>query len=207
MNAQSVIIDYSKKTDTDLDNLADAVYKALNPNPNFTWETDAMTQFKANCDDYKVKIAAAINGGTAAVTAKNVAKEVLVDNLREIAKEVNRQAKGDLLKLVSSGLTLTKIKGKVGPLPKPTGLKVQTGKNSGDLLCIVDANNDAIMYNFYIAQVPAPASIDEWRLVPSTTRKKNIPGLKPGVQYALKCAFQGTSTELVYSDPVLIYAQ
>jgi hypothetical protein len=138
---------------------------------------------------------------------KNEARVALLENLRTIGMEINLQANNDLLKLQSSGFHLAKERSKVGILPKPTGFTVKSGDNSGDLLCNVDANPNASMYNFYSAPVPAPANINDWRLTPSTNRKKNIPGFIPGKQYELKCAYQGSEDTLIYSDSVFIFAQ
>lgn len=139
------------------------------------------------------------------VTAKNVAKQALVDQMRVIALEINRQAAGDIIKLTSSGFTLAKEPTPKGVLPKPTGFKVERGDNSGDILFLVDANSDADRYNFYSAAVPAPENINEWRLVSSSTRKKNVSGFTPGKQYAFKCAYQATEDTLVYSDTILMF--
>jgi hypothetical protein len=207
MSSKSVIIDYSRKADAELDDFAELVYKALNPNLNFTWGTEVMPQFKTNCDNYRARLIAAASGSTADITAKNVAKAVLVENLHDIAVEVNRQADGDIIKLLSSALTLTKEREKVGTLPKPSRLKVTTGPNPGEATCTVPSNRKASMYNFYIAATPAPESIDMWRLVTSSRCTKKISGLKAGVQYTVRAAYQGASEEIIYSDPVFFYAQ
>jgi hypothetical protein len=202
-----VIIDYSRDTDLELDVFAQNVYTALNPNPNFTWGETVMRNFQSNITAYRTALEKAQNGTPAETARKNAARKVLVVDLKNIALEVNIQANGDLLKLQSSGLRLAKTRSKVGILPKPTGFTVRSGGNSGDLLCIVDTHPNALSYNFYSAPAPSPASINDWRLTPSTTHKKNIAGFTPGKQYELKCAYQGSEETLVYSDPVLIYAQ
>lgn len=203
----SVLIDYSKLPDEELDNFSDVVYKALNPNANFTWAANVMTTFQTNITTYRAKLHAAMNGSSTDVAAKNAGRKILITSLRDIAMEVNRQSAGDLVKLRSSGLTLAKERGKVGVLPKPESFKVSTGINSGELLFKVNANESAIMYNFYAAPVPAPDDINKWRLIPSTTHKKNVAGFTPGVQYAVKCAYQGTDPHLNFSETFLIYAQ
>src|SRR5665647_540940 len=192
MEKLSVIIDYSKESDSSIDNFADLVYKSLNPNLNFTWKADVMTTFKSDTETYRTKLQLAKSGNSADIAAKNAARKELLNDIHDIAMEVNLQADGDEVKLKSSGLVMAKVKAKKGPLEKPRNLKVKTGANSGDFLCSVEANADATMYNFYTAPEPAPAAIEEWRLTPSTTHSKNITGFKPGTQYAVKCAYQGT---------------
>lgn len=207
MSKNHVITDNSKEVDNDLGNFAQNVYNSLNPNANFTWDASVMPQFQTGITTFRSAQEKVINGTPTDTTAKNVARAELLEKLRIIAIEVNLQANNDLQKLQSSGFHIAKGKNKVGILPKPTGFTVKTGDNSGDLLCNVDANTIANMYNFYSAPVPAPANINDWRLTPSTNRKKNIPGFIPGKQYELKCAYQGSEDTLIYSDSVFIFAQ
>jgi len=207
MSKPSVITDYSKVTDSELDSFAEAVYAALNPNPSFTWEGTIMQDFSAATEVYRLRLNRSLNGSASDTTAKNVSRAVLLDMLRTMALEVNLQANEDIVKLQSSGFMLSKTRSRVGVLPKPTNFKVKSGDNSGDLLCTVDANTNASVYNFYSAPAPAPASMADWRLTISTTRKKNISGFAPGKQYELKCAYKGSEDALVFSDSILIYAQ
>jgi hypothetical protein len=207
MSKPSVLIDYSRDTDLELNVFAQNVYTALNPNPNFTWDESVMPKFQTDITAYRTALEKAQNGSPADTAAKNAARTTLLEELKKIATEVNLQANYDVLKLQSSGLLLKKRKSKVGILPKPTGFVVRSGDNSGDLFCSVDSHPNALVYNFYFAPAPAPVAIGDWRLIPSSVHKKNISGFTPGKQYEFKCAYQGSEETLVYSDPVLIYAQ
>ncbi len=207
MSKPSVITDYSKEPEKDLDNLANGVYKALLNNPNFTWGDQTLAVFLAKAQKYQNSLEIAQKGTTHDTNVKNADKAVLLDALKTLATEVNRQAQGDLIKLGTSGFKMAKERATVGLLPKPTGFKVSSGRNSGDILCEVDALKSATVYVFFSAPVPAPDNMAEWRVTPSTTRKKNISGFIPGKQYVFKCAYQGSETELVYSDPITLYAQ
>lgn len=206
MTRHEVCTDYSKLSDSELPIRARSVYSSLTGNPNFTFEAEVIPNLKVINTDYETKLTKAQNGTSADIIAKNASRRVLSDALREIALEVNRQAKGDLSKLQTTGFTIAKDNKKVGTLPKPEGLKVTGGENIGDVLVSVDANSNANVYNFYSAPVPAPANMTEWRLTPSTTRKKNISGFTPGKEYEFRCAYQGADETLVYSDSVRIFA-
>lgn len=207
MNKQSVIIDYSKLPDSELDNFAQGVHNSLSGNANFTWAATVLPALLTNIVSYRTKLEIAANGTAKDVTSKNVAKISLLDFLRTTATDVNRQANGDLLKLQSSGFKITKTPAKKGIMPKPTGFKVKTGDNSGEILFQMDAYTEADMYYFYSAAVPAPVDMTDWRLTPSTTRKKNISGYTPDKQYELRCAYKGTEDAMVYSDALLLFAQ
>jgi len=207
MKKPSVIIDYTKLPENEIDNFSQIVYNSLNPNLAFTWEATVMPTFLASILSYRKSLETAQTGNSKDVVAKNIAKDIVTDKLRILGKEVNRQANFDLLKLRSSGLELAKEPTKKGILAKPTGFQVKSGDNSGDLLFSVDANSDADIYNFYSAPVPATVNLIDWRLTPVTTRKKNISGYTPGKQYELKCAYKGTADALIYSDSIFIFAQ
>jgi len=203
----TVITGYSKETDLGLELLAQNVYNALNPNPDFIWDETIMPQFRADIEAYSIMLVKAINGTPADTLAKKEARSRVVNGLKKIASGVNLQADYDLQKLQSSGLRLAKAKAKVGILPKPSGFAVKSGGNQGSLLCRADCHRNALSYLFYSAPVPAPGNIGEWRLTPSATHKKEINGFMPGQQYELKCAYQGSEEKLVFSDSVFIYAQ
>ncbi|MGB4776143.1 MAG: hypothetical protein WBP45_13270 [Daejeonella sp.] len=207
MKKQTIIIDYSHEADNDLDNLAQTAFDALENNADFTFEAGVLPDLQTSINDYRFKLNQSKNGSSADKAAKNEAKEVLADQLKEVAIQVNLQADGDALKLMSSGFRLAKTGAPVGILPKPTGFSVKSGKNSGELMLSVDANKNATMYYFYTAPVPAPANLADWRLTPSTKSSINIAGFTPGKQYECKCAYKGSAEELVYSDSILIYAQ
>lgn len=202
-----VIINYSRTPDNELVSFSHNVISSLTGNTNFKFDATLLTQFNETTTSYSNSVVKALNGTSQDVAAKNSLKGLVCECLHEIALEVNMQAKGDILKLQSSGLTLAKEPKKKGVLPKPEKFKVTSGANRGDFLCEVESNKDAFVYNFYSAPVPAPENINEWRLTPSTTRKKNITGFTPGKEYELKCAYQGSEDTLTFSDSIRIFAQ
>ncbi len=207
MKKQTVIIDYSHEADNDLDNLAQAAFDALDQNADFTFEAGLLPGLQTSINDYRVKLNQCKNGSSADKAAKNEAKQVLANYLKDVAVQVNLQADGDVLKLMSSSFRLAKIAAPVGILPKPTSFGVKSGNNSGEFMLSTEANKNTTMYYFYTAPVPAPANLADWRLSPSTKSSVNVSGFTPGKQYECKCAYKGSAEELVYSDSVLIYAQ
>jgi hypothetical protein len=202
-----VLKDYSKEPDNDLLVLAQDVNVSLTGNANFTFAAGVLAGFQTKITDFLAKNQRSQHGNSADITAKNLSRKALLTDLHDIADTVNYLAKGDLAKLKSTAFVLSKEKAKVGSLPKPEMFKVVSGNNSGDLLCSVEACPDAIMYLFFWAPVPAPDNMADWHWVPNTVRKMNISGFMPGKHYILKCAYKGTDGNLVYSEPIYIYAQ
>jgi hypothetical protein len=207
MKKETVNTDYSRMADNSLDNLAKSSYDKLVNSTHFNFAADALPRMLLLINTYRVKLDKSKKGTSTDVAEKNAAKKELVDELKAIAAEVNRQADGDLVKLTASGFTLAKKPVQVGVLPKPAGFSVKSGNNSGQLAFSTDAHKNAVMYYFYSSPVPAPANIVAWRLSPSTKCIANISGYTPGQQYECKCAYKGAAEELVYSDSIMIYAQ
>lgn len=203
----SVLTDSSRLSDDKIAPYAQGVKSSLEGNVLFNLPPELVTHFGNSITDYVFKLSKSKIGNSQDVAAKNIAKEVLEVDLQKVAKVVNTQADGDIEMLKSSGFALAKERAKKCILAKPTNFKVTSGTNSGDFSCIVDACADIKVYNFYSSAVPTPADLTEWRLTPSTTRKKNISGYIPGKQYEFKCAYLGTNKTLVFSDSILIFAQ
>jgi hypothetical protein len=207
MATLDVIINYTRVPDNELVPLSKNVFANLTGNTNFKIDVALLSQLDERTTEYDVKLVKSKSGSTQDITEKNVLKGLVCECLHDIALEVNMQAKGDIVKLQSSGLMLPKEPKKKGILPKPEKFKVVSGANRGDFLCEVESNKDAFVYNFYSAPVPAPDNINEWRLTLSTTRKKNISGFTPGKEYELKCAYQGSEDTLTFSDSIRIFGQ
>lgn len=207
MTTFKVITGFSRLNDEALDSQAHIAYDSLNPNENFSWDDDVMTRFQSEMNEYHDLLEKVKMGTSGDVLRKNMAKEALTKDMHYIAVEVNQQAQNDLVKLQSSGFPLAKTGSKVGPLPKPTDFKVSSGLNTGELLFEVEANRHSSVYLFFYAEMPAPETISAMNKLVSTTHKRNATGFKPGMQYKCLCAYQGSDTTLVYSDPIYIYAQ
>lgn len=206
MAKQDVIIDYRKVADDKLTPFSLSILANLTGNTNFEFNAALLPKLGTLTAEFTERVVKAKTGTSQDVASKNVTKDLLCDCIREVGLEVNLQAKGDVLKLQSSGLILAKEHKKVGTLPKAEGLKVTGGANQGDFLCTVNVCKDAHFYNFYSALAPAPANINEWRLTPSTTHKKNISGFTPGKEYEFKCAYQGADDVLLFSDTIKVFA-
>lgn len=207
MATNKVIINYNRELDKSLDNLGRTAATSLEGNGHFTWTNGELQTLQGSSGKFSEDLGKVANGGSIEVASKNASRILLLETLNSVALEVNRQADGDLVKLQSSGLRLAKNPSPTGVLPKPSGFKVVSGANSGELLCSVDANSSASVYLFFWTTVPAPNNMGDWHQVASTVRRKTISGLVPGTQYALRVAYQGAEPTLIYSDIITIYAQ
>lgn len=205
-NMNRVNTDYSRTKENELSTLADDVYSSLKNNPDFSIDEKTMADLLLKITDYREKLQKAMHGGIISTNAKKDAKKALTDHLSIIANEVNRQAGGNILLLDRSGFILAKKWSPVGPLPKPEGLKAERGLNSGELLVSVNAYSKADYYIFYIAEVPPPVHIKEYRTIHSRRSRTYINDLTPGKEYEIICLYLGSSKTYIYSDPIRIFA-
>jgi hypothetical protein len=208
MSVNRVNISYKSLSDKDLGLKSSSIYTSLNGNTNFTFKATTLPALRTAIDDFLAKLNKSLLVHTSAnISIKNIARETLVKNLRSVGEEVNLQANSDIVKLMSSGFVLSKKPEPVGILPKPINLKVVTGLNSGELLMSVDACPNCSSYCFYYGIVSESGEILKWEVEVSSKHKINVHGFKPGIRYAVKCAYKGTEAELVFSDILYIYAQ
>jgi hypothetical protein len=203
----TVITSYAKLSDSELLTRAQCAQKGLTNNAYIKTEPEELTKFNANITALNNAIVDAKDGSSIAILKKNECRELVLDDMHRLGQKVNLQANGNIEVLQSSGFVLSKEPISRGVLPKPTGFKVVSGDNSGELTCSVDSFAGVRVYCFFYTEAPATEDISKWQLSISTVRKKKISGLTPGKLYTLRCAYKGTEEELIYSDPISIYVQ
>lgn len=207
MTKPAVKTSYTRVPDSGLLVSSQKILASLSGNLLFVWDETTLPTFKRHLDDFTEKLITAKSRNPAAICQKNMARMMLLNDLRLIAMQVNIQADGDLNMLLSSGFPACKERLPIGMLDKPTGFKVVSGSNRGELVCSVGTCSTARMYCFFYAEAPATNSVHQWNSVLSSTRKKRIVGLTPGKLYEFRCAYKGSVDDLCYSDSILIYAQ
>lgn len=203
MRKDKVITNFDAFADLDLDEAAAKAQTSLTGNANFTFTGTVFTDFTAAASTYHGKIGALATGGTQAVIAKDAAKDVLQTKFSALAKEVNRQANGDLAKLTSSGIALAK-QPVHQPQPQPVGLQVKNG-NGTDMLVSVSTSgvsNHGCIFA-YTPATNAPADPNTWTIKHSNGHSIIIKGLTPGTAYLFTVAYKGADDEdLVFAPPV-----
>jgi hypothetical protein len=203
MRKEKVITNFDGFADVELDDAASKANTALTGNANFTFTGTVFTDFTGAATSYHSKMAALATGGRQAVIAKDIAKEILKAKFSAVAKEVNRQANGDLGKLNSSGIDLAKQ-----PIhqqqQQPVGLQVKNG-NGTDMLLSVNTGSVA-NHGCIFAYTPATntdPNPNNWTIKHSNGHSITIKGLTAGTAYLFTVAYKGADDEdLVFAPPV-----
>ncbi|SEM72871.1 hypothetical protein SAMN05216436_10716 [bacterium A37T11] len=134
MRNDRVITNYSKLSDADLSTLAGKTLTNMTGNVNFPTPDISLEDYTVLVNDYRTKHeAAAETGGKFAVTAKDLAKLILVEGMKRMAGYVNYIAVGNANMLVSSGFILAEQPANGSrPLP-PLWVRLRIGQQKGEL--------------------------------------------------------------------------
>jgi len=164
------------------------------PDPPLVALTLSITTFTDGCN-------AAADGGKEATVLKNVARKELENILRQLGEYVQHASFGNEARILSSGFDVAKKREPVGPLPQATGLVVDQGINSGEVILECDVIPKAAYYEFEYTALPAiPSSV--WERVSSTKHQVNIQGLTKGVEYIFRVVGNNSDPSRNWSLPV-----
>src|SRR3546814_4712726 len=125
MRTQKVYSDYNGLSDADLATLGGKTVTDMTDNAYFPNPDPDLTGYGAAVTDYRNKHETATEtGGKLATTAKDLARGVLLQQMKRLAIHVNLTAAGDAHQLVSSGFTL---------VPPPTPGSVRSEEHTSEL--------------------------------------------------------------------------
>ena len=191
------IINYENEKDDELVLTTNSATSGLTGNSNFTFTTQ-LTDLVAAETVYVTKLGLVATGNNTAVTAKDTAKGVVEVKLAVIAKAVNLQANGDLIKLQSSGLPLVKLPVH-NNMGVPANLKVARTNIAGNMEVSVDKpiyGTHGTIFAFWKPELgPTPANINDWFFRHSNGLSFTITGLTPNVAYPFAAAYKGNDNE------------
>ncbi|SFU37433.1 hypothetical protein SAMN05216480_10234 [Pustulibacterium marinum] len=197
---RKVRISYAYMKDSQLNVFAGEVITKLTGNTNFTFDAGVLEALTAASVAYRESLEAATGGGMAYTAEKNIARATLLVALRKVAQIVNYQADGDEAKLLNCGFILIRIPTEV-VLPAPINFSVVAGPEGADLILRMKANKDAKSYLFFVGPSETPVVTAKLQQHSSSSCTLHITGLEPGVKYACRAAYLGSSkSKLKYSS-------
>ena len=186
--------------DADLVPRLNAVHDGMLNNPAYSTPPVDMAGFKAAIDAYSAAIAAALDGGKAAIAARDKRRADAVILFRLLGHYVEGACKGDLTTFLSSGFVAasTGQRTPAQPLPAPSIVSVDQG-NSGQLTVTVKAVPKARSYDLRYAPVPASGAAINWTTIALATVKPSavVNNLTPGGTYTFQIRALG---KLGFSD-------
>jgi hypothetical protein len=176
-------------SDGDLLARLNAVHDGMLNNPAYPNPPVDMAGFKAAIDAYTSAVAAALDGGKAAIAARNKRRGDAVFMLRLLGHYVEVTCKGDTKTFISSGFVAAPAHQRTPaqPVSVPSIARVDQG-NTGQLLVTIKPVPKARSYELRYALVPAGGATASWTttLVPSTKPATAINNLTPGGKYTFQ---------------------
>jgi|SRR5690625_131599 len=208
MREEKVRSNYSRLTDYELATLAGRVVKAMQEQETVDFFADPepeIEELEALVDDYISKHEIASRRGSALeVGLKNDSRKNVLVALRTLAHYVNEKARGQISKLLSTGLQLIGQPARVEEPSIPEEVKLKDGALSGQIRVSFKSIKNAWMYEIQVAQEPESGLEIEWTESLNTTvaRGTVIPNLVPTVRYFFRVrAMNGKGTG-DWSEPV-----
>ena len=194
-----VLFDFVSMPDPSLDEFTDAVITGLTGNPVCPTPPVAPADLQLQLTAFSEAMIAHAQGGTTATAAKNAARAVLVDSLRQNALYVQTMCNNELATLLGSGYQAASTNHAQTPLTQPVIQDLING-NSGELVVRLKPVANAHAYEARYAVIGTGGTPGPWQNggLFTSTRNLTITGLTPGATYTVEVRAIGGSTG--YSD-------
>jgi hypothetical protein len=201
LNIIKPVLGTSGVSDADFITRLNAIHDGMNNNPAYPSPTVDMPGFKAAIDAYSAAVSAALDGGKAAITARDKQRANVTIMFRLLGHYVEVASKDDMNTFVSSGFVavIPPAKTPAQPVAVPTISGVAQGSNSGQLAVTIKSVPKARSYDLRYAPVPAAGAVITWTVISVATTKPatTISNLTPGTIYSFQVRAFGT---LGFSD-------
>ena len=194
-----VSLSFTSLPDGELTPAASRIIDSLTGNPSFPTPPVTVDALKNLRDTYSDKLAAAKDGTKEDTLAKDIAKDLLNNGLRQVAAYVQSVANQDLQMLLSSGFEAASTNRAQIELPKPNILRVENPQ-SKQLALRLDPVPTARAY-----EVRVSYGANGWQAAGVFTQARRIvlTDLTPGTTYKIQArAIGGITGASEWSDPV-----
>ncbi|MDB5014403.1 MAG: hypothetical protein JWN56_1009 [Sphingobacteriales bacterium] len=199
MKTSSLVKDYSKLSDANLNLKAQSIILALTANPNFSATAPTLAVFTSIKNTYSTTLANAASRDRNAIAQKKAAKSALVLNMRLLGSNLESLALGDRVKLISSGFDLSSLGESVPALAIPTGFTLSDGINAGEVKFSMKAVREAVAYVFEYTTDTVITKESRWITKVSTSREYVFSNLPSGVRITCRMGAIGRKDQEVFT--------
>ena len=206
MKRHQVLYNFSpnKFKDAPLSIMATQVQEKMTNNPHFPASNPDLEKMIEANTDYLKSLSKVKNGSKVDTVIKKKLRKALEVSLRKLAAYVQAMSGGDEAIIFSSGFDIKKTPSTIGPLEKPTGVKVIMGVDKGSVVVSCDRIHHARMYFVRYTTFPvAPNCV--WMFEAGTKRKILIKKLTGGSKMVFCIAASCTDSTLNWSDEITTY--
>ena len=201
-----VNVGFGPLSDKDVATQGVAVVDGLTNNPKFPNPPINPADLKTQIDTYASLIAASADGSKKAIAERKKQRAVVVKMLRQLGHWVEANCNDDPATLQSSGFQQRATPARnipPAPLAGPPSFKVESGKNSGQVVVKGKPVPKAVSYMARYAPIGPDGKPGTWTELPVTgTRSITVNGLTPGTDYAFQMRALGRAGYTDWSDSV-----
>lgn len=201
MQRATILTDFSPRryTDLELQKKAQLVIDKMTNNRHFPGPVPLLMKVIQGTAQYAQSLTRSKDGSKTDTVIKKNNRLLLQRLLYSLALYVNDVSDGEAAIILSAGFDIRKKWAKAGPLPTPTGLSVNYGRQSGSVIVRCDVIKKVKSYDFqYTLEPVSKDSI--WKNVTTTKRTAKIEGLEKLQQYAFRVAGMSTDPSRNYTD-------
>jgi hypothetical protein len=205
LNIVKAVLGFLGVSDADLVSRCNAVHDGMLNNPAYPAPPIDMPVFKTAIDAYAAAVAAALDGGKAAITARDKRRADMILMLRQLGHYVEVASKGDMNAFVTSGFVAkVTVRGPEQPVGQPVIASIDQGSNSGQLVVTIKNVPRARHYELRYGAVPVGGGAANWTtlLVATTKPPAAFNNLTPGGTYSFQVRAFGKLGYSDWSDPV-----
>jgi hypothetical protein len=166
-------LDLKKKNDHELKTFSKDHIDKMNGNANFTQPDPSVVDYQAGHDAFEAALDASVAANATAkekTALKDAARTALETLLTGRCNYVNLKSKGDKVKQLSSGFSVTGMRTPPVLLGPVQNLSVTAGDNAGELDYHWDPLAGAV--SFILETCPDPVTPDGWERQKSPTKSK-----------------------------------
>ena len=116
-------------------------------------------------------------------------------------EDVNVEADGDEVKIVSSGYDMSKDDEPVGTLPPPEDMDLEFGADPGEMIVKLTPAPRGAKYLVLYTEDPMPDDDKDWHQQFSTTSKIELSGLESGKKHWFKGSYVTTTKQYNFTPP------
>lgn len=176
------------------------VYVEMIKNPTFPTPDVPLEVLKGDTDLLETRYLNALNGGKENTVLMRQAEAVWDDNMRKMARYVERIADGDSSIVLSAGFNLAKQ-----PIPaQRSEFSVAAGNTSGSVLLRRQAVPGAKSYIWQFCVNALPETEEGWKIAEVTSKASvELIDLTPVTRYWFRVASVSSQGTSAYNDPIM----
>jgi hypothetical protein len=200
MKKDRIVFDFIKLTSAEKVAKGRSVEKEMTGNPSFVTPDVPMVQLHDATDVLETRIIAASTGGKEETALLHQAEEKWDDEMRLLARYVERIADGNGAIMLSAGFNLAKQ-----PIPaQRPEFSVELGEKSGSVILRRQAVEGAKSYIWQIFTGDSPQKESDWTIAQVTAQATaELSGLTVITRYWFRVAVVTKEGTSAFSDPIM----